>query len=407
MNCECGLRSGFTTETEWSSRNDSLYTASWRPSNSVQRYLVAGDIFCYMPTSSIIDTSVHQWTLDYGEMAEMMPKKWEKKMWTKDKVVDPVSGHLVPTLPWLHAYWNEDSPEYDRPESGEYMDVEEYRSPGRIEEQLEKRNVDTALLMGHEVMFLPAIYEGDYAASVARAYNKLLKEHWLSDSDMLKGHVLLSLKDPEAAIEEIQRYADDPDMVSALIYGGGELPLGHPYHHGVYEAACEVDMPITIHTSGNPLHRQTGMGRPQKFVTHDVNLANNHMANLASMVYQGVFDKYQNLDVIMAGQGIGWLPHIKWRMTRYYRNMEPEVPYQLSREPHDYIEDNVFVSTYPLTQLPSDHLEKLFDMVGVENIMFSSGYPLWNSDTDEILPAMDDEKRKRVLWKNAEEVYGL
>lgn len=361
-----------------------------------------------MTTQGVIDTCVHQWTVDIEEMAELMPNDtWQKHLDVRSKVQEPVSGHLTSTLPWPHAYWNEDSPDYQRPDDA-YTNSEQYRSPALMDEQLASQGVDTALLAGHQVMFFPDIDDPNYTAALVSAYNTILKQKWLAESDRLKGHILVTGKKPEASVKEIEKYADDPDMVSVLLYGGGRLSLGHDYYYPIYEAVEEAGLPLTIHTSGNPVYRQTASGRPEHFVEYDTNLAHNHMTNLITMVFQGVYDRFPDLRTVWAGRGSDWILPTLWRSTRYYRNLKHEavVPYTLDSEPNDYLE-NIWATTYPLGQMDEQTQQSLFEMIGMENLIYASGYPHWNHDSSDSLPDLSETKREQILKENAKEVYAL
>lgn len=359
-----------------------------------------------MTTSGIVDTCVHQWTVDYSEMKDLVPDKWGRRLGLKSKIQDPTVGTLMPTIPYYHDYWNSDTPDYERPESGAYTDSEAYRSPQAIERHLSDAGVDSAILAGHETMFLPSLPHPGYKAAIASAYNELLMERWVTESARLQGAVLVSLADPEAAVAEIERYADNPDMVAVLVYGGGTLPMGHEFHHPIYAAAERAGMPVIVHTSGNPTNRQTASGMPEHFVSYDTMLVQNHMYNLISLVFQGVLEEFSDLDWIWAGQGVSWIHQTMWRCTRYWRNAST-LPPDMEMEPHEYITDRCYVTTYPIGDLPSADLERLYEMFGVENILYASGYPHWNADTTEALPDLDDDARNRILSGNAGRVFGL
>ena len=360
-----------------------------------------------MCANRIIDTSIHQWTLDYEQMAELVPEKWRQKLAIKAKVQDPTAGTLMASLPWYHATWNEDNPDYDRSESGEYTNSKQYRSPEAIDQYLGEQEIDVGVLNGHEITFLPTLMSQDFTAVVASTYNEMVKTDWLSTTDRLRGAVALPMNNPEAAVHEIQTYADDSDMVTGLVFGGWDLPLGHDYFDPIYEAAEAAGMPLTVHSSGNPMHRQTAQGLPQQFATYDANLTQNLMTNLVSMVYQGVFDDYPDLEVVWTGGGISWILQTLWRCTRYYRNFEPQVPAVLDVEPHEYLERNLYVSTYPLEALDEDTLARLCEMVGTDRVLYGSGYPHWNSDGTDILHRLGEEERERIFHRNAQRVYGV
>lgn len=357
--------------------------------------------------SSTVDACVQQWAVDLSEMKDLVPEKWQKRLTVKSKLQDPISGTLMPTIPWHHAYWNEDSPDAEPGEDGAYTDSGTFQSPEKLDDELASRGVETAILTSHEMRFLPSLPSPQYSAALASSYNRLIARDWLPTSDRLKGSIVVPTSNPEAGAEEIRTHGDDPDMVTGLLYGGGELPLGHRSYEPVYEAAADVGLPLTVYVSGNPIHRQTAMGIPEHYVTHDTNLGHNHMTNLVNVVFQGVFDRYPDLDIVWAGQGASWILQTLWRSTRYYRNLKETAPVELEREPIGYLDSNCYVTTYPLGDLPDETTTGLFDMVGYDRILYGSGYPYWNADTVEDLPEMDDEQRTQILSENARRVFGL
>jgi len=360
-----------------------------------------------MSESGIVDTCIRQYTIDYAKMAERVPDPWSTKLNIKSKVEDPAAGTLMATLPWYHAYWNEDSPEYDRPDSDDYTRSEEYRSPEKIDEHLAERGVDTALLTGHQIKFLPAVMNPEFTAVIASAYNELLTDLWLNSSSRLKGGIVVPMSNPDAAVEEIEKYADHPNMVTAIFFGGTELPFGHRDYRPIFDAVAAANLPVTILTSENPVHRQVAMGLPKHYATFNTNVTQNHYVNLVSMLFQGLFDEYPDIDFVWAGEGMGWILQPMWRSTRYYRNLEPQVPKTLEKEPHEYIENN-YVTTYPMPHLDSETTARLINMVGAENIMYASGYPHWNHDEPDVLPdELSDDDREKILTGNVKQVYGL
>jgi len=360
-----------------------------------------------MSESGIVDTCIRQYTIDYAKMAERVPDPWSTKLNIKSKVEDPAAGTLMATLPWYHAYWNEDSPEYDRPDSDDYTRSEEYRSPEKIDEHLAERGVDTALLTGHQIKFLPAVMNPEFTAVIASAYNELLTDLWLNSSNRLKGGIVVPMSNPDAAVEEIEKYADHPNMVTAIFFGGTELPFGHRDYRPIFDAVAAANLPVTILTSENPVHRQVAMGLPKHYATFNTNVTQNHYVNLVSMLFQGLFDEYPDIDFVWAGEGMGWILQPMWRSTRYYRNLEPQVPKTLEKEPHEYIENN-YVTTYPMPHLDSETTARLINMVGAENIMYASGYPHWNHDEPDALPdELSDDDQEKILTGNVKQVYGL
>jgi predicted TIM-barrel fold metal-dependent hydrolase len=358
-----------------------------------------------MAQSRVYDTAVHQWSADLDAMAELVPEEYRDRLKTKAKIQDPVTGTLVPTLPWYGAYWNEDSPDYDRPDDGSYTKSETYRSPSKMRAELDDMDVDKAILSGHELRFLSALEDPHYTASLASAWNEHLANAWLPESDRYKGSILVAMNNPKRAVKEIEKYADNPDMVTVLVPGGQKSVIGDEQYDPVYEAAVEADLPVTVHSSGNPVNKQTAGGIPELFEVFETSVAQNHMVNMNSMIFQQTFDKFPDLEVVWAGQGVGWFLHPMWRGVRVYRNQFENSP-DLKKDPEEYVQEHCYFTTHPLGNYSERNLELLFELVGPERVLYASGYPDWNYDETDILDSLSESDREKVLWKNAEQIYG-
>ena len=357
--------------------------------------------------ANVIDTGIHQWT--FGPNLLRVRDRLSPEQFYRQAMIDrneerpgPLSGTLMPTLPGYHAYWNEDAPGETDPAPGD-----KYSSPDWMDERLEKRDVDVAILGGHEIQFLPGLLEPGYKAQLCSVYNDLLLEEWVAQSPRFKAAVVVSPDDPEGAVQEIRRHADHDDVVTVTVFSGDRLPLGHPQLFPIYEAIEKAGVPLTIYTSGNPVHRQTALGQPDHFVTRDVNLVQNHMVNLANMLLNGVFAEFPDLEVVWAGEGAEWAVHTMWRTTRYYREFKPMVPYELPKSPEKYVKDRCYFTTYPLGRIEPEVRSDIYNMIGPENVLYASGYPRWDHDSAADIEELPEGTRERILSENARDLYGL
>ena len=150
---------------------------------------------------SVFDACVHQQTIDLDRMKDLVPKKWKTRISRKAKFQDPISGTLMPTLPWFHSYWNEDAPDWE-------AKPEHYRDPEKFDKFLDERGIDIALLSGHEIRFLPSLPSPEYSSAIASAYNTVLVEDWLEDFPRFKGGIVVRMDSPRRAVEEIEKYLE-------------------------------------------------------------------------------------------------------------------------------------------------------------------------------------------------------
>ena len=73
-----------------------------------------------------------------------------------------------------------------------------------------------------------------YAAAVATAINDWLRDAWLARDPRLRAGIVVSTLDIPAAVQEIERLADDPRFVQVLLPVRSDVPYGNRLYHPLY-----------------------------------------------------------------------------------------------------------------------------------------------------------------------------
>lgn len=279
-----------------------------------------------------------------------------------------------------------------------------------VADHLDHYDIDYAVLTGPFV--LPLGTDPDYLNAVASAVNQATVERWLGVSPRFRGSVLVNSDDPAAAVREIERLGDRPDMVQVLMASTTRQPCGQRRYHPIYEAAAARQLPVALHPGAEGAGGAappTPVGYPARYLEWHSLLPLTAMAQVASLVCEGVFERYPALRIVIVESGLAWLPHLMWRLDKNFKALRDTVPW-LTRLPSDYIKDHVRFTTQPVEEPGDpDQLTQVLAMITAERtVMFSSDYPHWDNDNPKLLfRRVDPGVRHRILGLTAAELYGL
>ena len=103
-----------------------------------------------------------------------------------------------------------------------------------------------------------------------------------------------------------------------------------------------------------------------------------------------------------------WLPSLLWRTSKSWRGMRAEVPW-IDRSPAEIIREHVRVTLQPVDTPRGDTvtLARALEHIGSDRmLLFSTDYPHWHFDGDDVLPdGLSDEMVRRILIDNPLETY--
>ena len=141
----------------------------------------------------------------------------------------------------------------------------------------------------------------------------------------------------EYAVAEIEKRASDPAFMQVMISPRSSDPLGHRRYWPIYAAAERCNKPMALHVAGySGGHSSTGTGWPTYYLQEHYAMATGMESTLASLVFEGVFERFPKLKVVLIEGGFAWAPALGWRMDKHWARMRAEVPH-LKRPPSEYV----------------------------------------------------------------------
>ena len=205
----------------------------------------------------------------------------------------------------------------------------------------------------------------ELSAAITHATNEWQVAEWTSRDARLRASVVVPYEDPPAAVKEMELRAGDPNFAQVLLLTRTAEPLGQRRYWPIYEAAAAAGLPVGIHAFGYGGWPISPGGWGPYYIEEMVGHAQAQQSLLISMIFEGVFERFPTLKVVLIEGGLAWAPALAWRMDRQWAKLRKEVPH-LKRPPSEYMRTNVWFTTQPIEEpeprsqlLRRDRLDRL------------------------------------------------
>jgi uncharacterized protein len=248
--------------------------------------------------------------------------------------------------------------------------------------------------------------------AICSATNEWLAERWLEEADRrFRGSIRVNPEHPEAAVREIELWADHPGMVQVGVPLQSREPYGKPQFLPIWRSAAEHGLPVAVRlNSGAGIdYPPTPSGHPRTHAQYATCVPLNYFYHLASLLIEGVFEHIPSLTFVFADGGIDTLTSLIWRLDTFWRAFRDQTPW-VSRYPSGYLAKNVRFCSSMLDGPDTEELEAAWlRQLGKDDLMmYASSYPYWSlMRPDEVGAGVSSEQATKVLWANAAALYGI
>ena len=220
-----------------------------------------------------------------------------------------------------------------------------------------------------------SIRHPDFAAALASAVNDWMITEWLDAEPRLRGSIVIPARHPDQAIKEIERVGGHPGFVQVYLPVRSDRPYGNRLWHPMLAAIAEHDLVAGIHWGGTPDGPPSPTGWPSWFVEEYAAEQQIFMAQLTSLIGEGVFQAVPNLRVAFGEIGFLWLPSLMWRLQKEWKGLRRDIPW-VRTAPIDLIRERMRFTTAPLDMGPPEELPLMLEWVGSDDfLMFATDYP--------------------------------
>lgn len=258
------------------------------------------------------------------------------------------------------------------------------------------------VLYGAQVAFNPY-----FGAALCSATNDWIAREWLDAEPRLRASILVPMQNPDLAVEEIERCASDDRFVQILLLSNTEMPLGRRQYWPIYEAAEKHGLAVGVHAGSAYRHPPTYIGWPSYYIEQYAAFSTSFQGQLLNLVYEGVFQKFPGLRIVLIESGVSWLPQFLWRADNTWRALRMEVPW-VDRPPSQIIREHIRLTTQPF-DVPDEFADMpaLLDQIGSQDmLLFSTDYPHWQFDgADAIHRGLPEKIVQRMRIDNPLRTY--
>lgn len=327
----------------------------------------------------IIDCDVHPHVENIAAIAPEMEPFWRDTARERG-ITDLVSGSYPPNAPITAR-----------------TDLRGNRGlKGLQDTVLGRWGADIAILNSLFGVQLP--FSEDMSAAFTRALNNHIRAQYLDKDDRLRASIILPMGNPDQAVAELERLADDHRFVQAMMLVMGEMPAGRRQWWPLYQALEQRGLPLALHAGSTYRNPVTSVGWPSWYLEDYTANVYGFQGALASLVTEGVFVKFPGLKVVLVESGVTWLPGFLGRLTKAWKGVRFEVPW-LDRSPAELVREHVRLTVQPF-DAPEDAetVKRLMDHLrSDELLLWASDWPHAQFEGDAVAPAGFDAAMLDVM----------
>ncbi|MGW4398569.1 amidohydrolase family protein [Amycolatopsis nivea] len=245
---------------------------------------------------------------------------------------------------------------------------------------------------------------------LSREANDLVSEAVAKHPDHFRAMTTLPMSDPDAALAELRRTAEDPAHVGIMSYGrSGDRPLDDPAYDELLGAAASLGRPVFVHPQipVESVRKASYSGFDPKL---DLGLATyglgwHYEAGLAviRLILRGTFDRHPDLQVVLGH----WGEVVLFALDRI--DSLSHTATHLERRVSEYFRTNIHLATSGM--LVPRMLRNALEYTTADRILLSGDYPFHQVQATAVAEFLeqlpDQEDREKIAHANAETLYGL
>ena len=254
----------------------------------------------------------------------------------------------------------------------------------------------------------------ELSQAYTRAYNRWIADFCRDGGGRIVPIAHLSLGDPEAAAAELHRAVKDGCRGAFVVpFTSSRKAHGDPVHDPVFRAAEELDVPLAIHPSFEPLAlRSQRFENAHRMTLLDFVTAADGVRHAFTTLFDfAVFDRFPKLKIVILESGGGWIGYWLDRLDAMHETayIERRSRKKLKLKPSEYFRRQCYISCDPDERT----IPVMMQLYGADRFFWASDYPHPDHTGDYLAElekgvfGMPEDQRALYLGENVRRAYGI
>lgn len=269
---------------------------------------------------------------------------------------------------------------------------------------------------------LLALNDNELAVTIMRMFNEACAQRMEESGGRINCMGSLPYWDKDLIVQETRRIIDlgvkgvvmpdRPERIGVPGYVGPDGKVS-PFWEEFFDICNSVGLPLTFHINV-ALDADSAiwdnLGFDQKLPIHAMLHTVGTCATMTNFMVSGILDRYEQLKIGLIESGIGWVPFVLECMEHQLDEFRTAQNRGLKRRPKEYFAKHFWVSFWFESFAPKHMLQE----IGFDRVMFETDFPhptsLYPGVQDKLVEQLSDydhETRKRILERNAVELFNL
>src|SRR5882672_6089093 len=263
----------------------------------------------------------------------------------------------------------------------------------------------------------------------ATTYNDVVADIQKDSKGRILPQAVLPLWDIKASTKELVRIREKLGLCGIAMSDRPQdfkqPPLADPAWNDFFSACQDLEVPVNFHIGSGSLDHQIetywgdrvlfrkdgslngGLG---SFIAVSNFLAN--FKDIINLILTGMCDRFPRLKFVSVESGAGWIPFIIKSLEYSFEDvLTREERATFKAEPREYFKRQIYTSYwFENARAVNTYIEEF----GTDNLMIETDfphpqtlYPGLAQKIEETLGIYDEETQRKILYKNAEKVYGV